>query len=294
MKHFKPEFILYSFILTYYYILMSSIRTLAHNSILSIHSSYYSFVISLLLCLLFCLLFLSFSSFVSSFYWLLFTNVIDFCLLSCYKISYLLFCYVYSFSYLYSYLYIYFYVVNCLFYLFISLFVCFWFYLCMWLNDLWVESFLCITRIEQYSMIVGIKLLLMSELMLFFSCFWLLINFRFICLLFIFLSFPLLSCFSFSLSFCNVFILLFSSFCFLCCSLYIKVSELMYAIESIGQGIFLCLVFFSLQFSELLYSYFCLSCSMIGSIYYFTTGLHGAHVLTGTLLYISIILTILL
>ena len=42
----------------------------------------------------------------------------------------------------------------------------------------------------------------------------------------------------------------------------------MHAIEPIGQGIFRPLRLINLQFSEMLYSYYPLSASMVGSIYY--------------------------
>lgn len=41
-------------------------------------------------------------------------------------------------------------------------------------------------------------------------------------------------------------------------------------------------LFIILQLKEFLYSYFSLSDSLMGSIYYFTTGLHGFHVLLGS------------
>ena len=75
------------------------------------------------------------------------------------------------------------------------------------MNDPRVESYPSITRIEQYSMIIGIKLLLISELMLFFSCFWLLINFRFVSnTSSIFISSPLLSSYSLSIARTNALI----------------------------------------------------------------------------------------
>jgi len=52
-----------------------------------------------------------------------------------------------------------------------------------WMNDLWMESFLALTGTEQFSLIYGIKWLIVSECMLFFACFWSLINFRVIVLL---------------------------------------------------------------------------------------------------------------
>ena len=44
-----------------------------------------------------------------------------------------------------------------------------------------------------------------------------------------------------------------------------------------------------LQLKEFLYSYFSLSDCLIGSIFYFTTGLHGFHVIIGTFLFFLIL-----
>ena len=73
-----------------------------------------------------------------------------------------------------------------------------WLIMLIWLNDLWIESFISLSYLEQFSLIIGIKLLIVSEFMLFFACFWSLINFRFITNAFsLFYSFPLLSSYSF-------------------------------------------------------------------------------------------------
>jgi len=148
-----------------------------------------------------------------------------------------------------------------------------------WMNDLWIESHFGLTRIEQYSTIVGIKLLLISELMLFFACFWCSIDFRFI------ISFPLLSSssYSFSIAWSNACLLQLSSLPIQSSQLFIKNGDLSYAIESLGQGMLCSFLFIGLQLSEMLYSYYSFSSSMIGSIFYLTTGLHGLHVLIGSL-----------
>ena len=162
------------------------------------------------------------------------------------------------------------------------------------MNDPRVESYPSITRIEQYSMIMGIKLLLISELMLFFSCFWLLIHFRLISnTSSIFISSPLLSSYSLSIARSNVLILQLPSLPIQPTQLYIKGADLMHAIEPIGQGIFRPLRLISLQFSEMIYSYYPLSASMIGSIFYLTTGLHGLHVLIGCFGFFGILFSLL-
>ena len=61
-------------------------------------------------------------------------------------------------------------------FLFISLFYLLWSLVFAWMNDPWIESYLSINRIEQYSMIIGIKLtsfqLLVVKEFLLFNVFW--------------------------------------------------------------------------------------------------------------------------
>ena len=46
-----------------------------------------------------------------------------------------------------------------------------WLSIIIWLVDLLIEAFIALTIIEQLALTLGIKLLLLSELMLFFACF---------------------------------------------------------------------------------------------------------------------------
>ena len=87
-----------------------------------------------------------------------------------------------------------------------------WLSINIWLVDLLIEAFIALTIIEQLALTLGIKLLLLSELMLSFACFWCYINFRLIgSVLFIF-YFPLLSCYSFPIPFTNPLVCLFFYF----------------------------------------------------------------------------------
>jgi len=161
-----------------------------------------------------------------------------------------------------------------------------WLYIFNWLNDLYIESFLSITLTEQLSLIYGIRLLIISELMLFLACFGCLINFRFISNAFsLFFTFPLLSCYSFSIPFSNLCILLFSSLPLQSAQIFIKIGFLNNSIESLCQSLSCGLLFIILQLKEFIFSYFSLSDCLIGSIFYFTTGLHGLHVIIGTFLF---------
>ena len=162
-----------------------------------------------------------------------------------------------------------------------------------WIYDLWIESHFGLSRSEQYFTIVGIKLLLISELMLFFACFWLLINYRYL-----FIIVPLCSFHSFinyCFSWSNALILQLSSLPIQSSQLFIKIGSLSYAIESWGQGLLCSFLFIGLQLTEMLFSYYSfsgssLSSSMIGSIFYLTTGLHGFHVLIGSMVCLMLLL----
>ena len=157
-----------------------------------------------------------------------------------------------------------------------------WLISCFWMNDILLESFLGLTLTEQYSLINGIKWLIFSEWMLFYSCFWTVVHFRLISPGFsLLISYPLLSNYSFSIPFSNLLILIFSSVPIQAAQIFLKIGFLILTMEGLGQSICCGLLFLILQCKEFLYSYFSLSDSMIGSIFYFTTGLHGIHVLFG-------------
>jgi len=151
------------------------------------------------------------------------------------------------------------------------------------MNDFWMESFLALTGTEQFSLIYSIKWLIVSECMLFFACFWSLINFRVISTGFsLFFSFPLFFGYSFGIPFSNLLILLFSGLPIQAAQLFLKIGFLINTIEGVAQCLSCGWLFIILQLKEFLYSYFSLSDVMIGSIFYFTTGLHGFHVLFGS------------
>ena len=103
------------------------------------------------------------------------------------------------------------------------------------------------------------------------------------------LNITLLSCYSFSIPFSNLCILLFSSLPLQSAQIFIKIGFLNNTIESLGQSLSCGLLSIILQLKEFLYSYFSLSDCLIGSIFYFTTGLHGFHVIIGTFLFFLIL-----
>ena len=153
------------------------------------------------------------------------------------------------------------------------------------LIDPFIESFIASTIIEQLALIVGIKLLLLSELMLSFACFWCYINFRLIGSIILLFYFPLLSCYSFPIPFTNPLIPLFPSLPIQCSQISIKIGFLNYSIEGLGQSPSAGFYSIILQCKEFSFSYFPITDCLIGPIYYFTTGLHGFHVLLGAFLF---------
>ena len=97
----------------------------------------------------------------------------------------------------------------------------------------------------------------------------------------LFISYPLLSSYSFTIPISNLFILIFSSVPIQAVQIFIKIGFLILTLEGLGQCILCGGLFIILQCKEFLYSYFSISDCMIGCIFYFTTGLHGIHVIIG-------------
>ena len=180
--------------------------------------------------------------------------------------------------------------INSFSYLLMSLFLLAWFITYNWLNDLWIESWIALTNIEQITIVIGIKLMLISEWMLFIVCFWCIINYRLSSdALSLFFLFPLLSSYAFSIPFTNLIILLFSSYPLNGCQIALKSGDLTTNIMLLKTGLSFGILFILLQLKEFLYSFFSLSDCLIGSIFYFTTGLHGFHVLLGAFSFFMII-----
>lgn len=166
-----------------------------------------------------------------------------------------------------------------------------------WITDYWIESIILFSINEQLNIINAIKLLLISELMLFYSCFWVLINSRLIVNSISLISiYPLLSSYAFSIPFSNLLLLLFSSYPLNGVLISIKNGNLLISITLLTSSLSFGFIFLILQLKEFLFSYISISDSISGSIFYFTTSLHGLHVLIGSLslfiLFINLLFTI--
>jgi len=98
------------------------------------------------------------------------------------------------------------------------------------------------------------------------------------------LTFSSLFVIYFAIPFSNLLILLYSSFSIQSSLIFMKFGFLLNMVEGLSQTIGIGILFVVLQFKEFLYSIYTYSSSFLGSILYFTTGLHGIHVLIGLLL----------
>ncbi len=152
----------------------------------------------------------------------------------------------------------------------------------LWINDLLLESMFGFSYTEQVSLVISIKLLIVSEWMLSFVCFWSLTNFRFIVPGYSSLiSYPLFPPHSSAIPSPNPLILVFPSPPIQASQIFIKLAFLRLSIEGISQSVCPGTISSSLQSKEFFYSLFSISDNCIGSIFYSTTGPHGIHVIFG-------------
>lgn len=154
-----------------------------------------------------------------------------------------------------------------------------------WSNDYWLEFGVVASRIEQISIIYGFKLFVMSEFFLFVSAFAGYINLRLNLSNFgLFSLFPLFATIAFSLPFSNLFILLTSGLPLSSSQIFSKCGNLELYIMGLVQTLGASFLFIALQLKEFTYSYFSLYDNILGSIFYFTVGLHGSHVMVGSII----------
>ena len=167
----------------------------------------------------------------------------------------------------------------------ISLLFIQWFVIYLWLNDYYTfESLSTFNILEQLTITNAIYLLILTEFMLFFSCFFYYINLRLIQTLGLQYIFPLFNSISYSIPFSNLLILLYSSIPIQSSLILYKISYLFVYLFGLLECLIFGITFLVFQLLEFFYSYISLSDTSIGSVFYFTTGLHGFHVFIGALL----------
>lgn len=140
-----------------------------------------------------------------------------------------------------------------------------------------MESFVYFNYNELAILYLAFKLFILSEFLIFCSLFG---------SYFILLSVHLSAIFVVvaAIPFANLLILLYSSFSAQSCLIFVKLGFLHNVVEGLAQTISIGFLFLCLQFKEFLFSVFSYSSSFMGSLTYFTTGLHGLHVIIGLLL----------
>lgn len=135
-------------------------------------------------------------------------------------------------------------------------------------------------------------LFIFSEFMIFFTFFWTYFHYRFLSYIYLFFNYPPLAIifiYVFSLPFTNLLILLFSSLPIQSALIFIKSGLQLLVIEGLGQNFSNGFLFICIQFKEYIFAFFNFSDSIFGSIFYFTTALHGSHVLFGALIILNLL-----
>jgi cytochrome c oxidase subunit 3 len=127
-------------------------------------------------------------------------------------------------------------------------------------------------------------LFVVSEFFLFVSAFGVYLNLRLNLSNFgLYSVFPVFPTIAFSLPFSNLFILLTSGFPLSSSQIFSKTGNLEMFLFGMFHTLSASLLFIGLQLKEFTYSYFSLYDNIIGSIFYFTVGTHGSHVIIGSL-----------
>ena len=122
--------------------------------------------------------------------------------------------------------------------------------------------------------------------MIFFSCFWGVIDIGLLPNIFLINNFPAngsCCCWPFGIPSANLFLLLYSSLPVQGGQIWIKLGVKGRSHEGLSQGTGTGLLFLGLQLKEYTAAFFTLSDSIFGSDFYGTTSLHGLHVTQGTL-----------
>ena len=138
----------------------------------------------------------------------------------------------------------------------------------------------------QNNIITGFKIFLISESMIFFSCFGGWLDIGLLPNIFLINNFPpngALPIFPFGIPSSNLFLLLYSSLPLQGGQIWIKLGVKGRSSEGLSHALGTGILFLDLQLKEYTGAFFTLSDSIFGSDFYGTSGLHGLHVTTGLL-----------
>ena len=142
-----------------------------------------------------------------------------------------------------------------------------------------IEGLSVFSVVESRSLVYGIELMILTEFLLFVSMFYIYVNYR------VLVDFNLVNSLSFGIPFSNLLILVFSSVSLQSSLIFYKFGMLRGFIDGLVSTFTAGYVFLVLQLKEFFYSLFTLSDTILGSVYFFTTGLHGLHVFFGLYLF---------
>jgi len=161
-----------------------------------------------------------------------------------------------------------------------------------WFNELQIESNSGrMTLRVQKTFIIAFKIFVISEVMIFFCCFWAFLHFGFIPNVWILMIFPplgILPILPFGIPLANVLILLYSSLPLQAAQIWMKRGVKSRSLQLLFQTFTCGMLFLFLQLKEYTSALFTISDSIYGSAFYCTTGLHGLHVTLGTLAFCCI------
>jgi cytochrome c oxidase subunit 3 len=96
--------------------------------------------------------------------------------------------------------------------------------------------------------------------------------------------------YSLAIPFSNLLMLIISSIPIQCLQLMVKIGFMVPFIESLAQLIAISIIFIELQLKEFMFSNYSISDSIIGSLNYSATTLHGLHVIIGSINWLIIII----
>jgi cytochrome c oxidase subunit 3 len=173
-------------------------------------------------------------------------------------------------------------------------FVLFFFVLLLWFRDVIRESTFegCHTYKVQSGLKVGMVLFIISEVMLFISFFWAFFHFSLSPSIFIGCIWPPSSLYLidfFSVPLWNTWILLSSGVTLTLSHHTIRDNFFFESILTLALTIFLGFIFTLAQLLEYFHTSFDISDGVYGSVFFMLTGLHGAHVIIGTvMLFVSL------
>ena len=166
-------------------------------------------------------------------------------------------------------------------FLFIDFNYSFFIFIFIWSSDLFLESFIFLSIIILYSLIYSLKWLIVSEFMLFFACFWSFIYFRLGSLIYFYLILFSNTCFS--IPFSELIILVYSSLSLNASFIFIFISFSYFYLSSLFNIILSAFSFIFIWLLEFYYSLYSICDYFFDCIFFFTTSLHGFHVILGFL-----------